>query len=53
MDTFFCSEKETEGKEDDYEAAEEQFFHAAEDAEKAIVHAIEDEVDTMFDLPKK
>jgi hypothetical protein len=36
----------------DYEKAKEKIFHAVEDVEKAIVHAIEDEVDTVFPPPE-
>lgn len=38
---------------DDLEEAEEAFFHAVETVEDAVVHAIDDEVETLFPHHKK
>lgn len=37
-----------EEAEDDLEKAEEAFFHAVEKVEEEVVHAIDDEVETLF-----
>ena len=38
---------------DDFEQAEEAFSHAVENIEDAVVHAIDDEVETIFPHHKK
>mmetsp|Transcript_6374 Transcript_6374/g.11653 ORF Transcript_6374/g.11653 Transcript_6374/m.11653 type:complete len:119 (-) Transcript_6374:101-457(-) len=38
---------------DDLEMAEEAFFHAVENVEDAVAHAIDDEVETLFPHHKK
>lgn len=37
-----------EEAQDDLERAEEAFFHAVEDVEDKVIHAIDDEVETLF-----
>ena len=40
--------EEAEEVKDDLEKAEEAFFHAVEEVEDKVVHAIDDEVETLF-----